>query len=214
MKKFFVLTVLFALPIVAYLFFASGKNNFARLPILTEDVTEISGLSTYDNDPVFLEDHISVVAFFGEKIADLKGNTFNLDKKILEKYYAFDDFQFVIILPESARESAADFTKEFEGITNAHEWKFVFGSPEEIRKVFKSFNSPYQLSKDSYSPFVFIVDKSRNLRGRDDDDEGSLYGYDSRNIAELTNKMNDDVKVILAEYRLALKKNNADRKNN
>lgn len=214
MKKFFVLTVLFALPIVAYLFFASGKNNFARLPILTEDVTEISGLSTYDNDSVSLEDHISVVAFFGEKIGDLKGNTFNLDKKILEKYYAFDDFQFVIILPESARESAADFTKEFEGITNAHEWKFVFGSPEEIRKVFKSFNSPYQLSKDSYSPFVFIVDKSRNLRGRDDDDEGSLYGYDSRNIAELTNKMNDDVKVILAEYRLALKKNNADRKNN
>ncbi|HAJ82148.1 hypothetical protein [Zunongwangia profunda] len=214
MKKFFVLTVLFALPIVAYLFFASGKNNFARLPILTEDVSEISGLTTYKDEPVFLEDHISVVAFFGEKIEDLKGNTFNLDKKILEKYYAFDDFQFVIILPENAKASAADFIKEFEGITNAQEWKFVFGSPDQIQKVFNSFSSPYQLSEDSYSPYVFIVDKSRNLRGRDDDDEGSLYGYDSRDIAELTNKMNDDVKVILAEYRLALKKNNAERKNN
>ncbi|MCL6216804.1 hypothetical protein [Zunongwangia pacifica] len=214
MKKFFVLTVLFALPIVAYLFFASGKNNFARLPVLTEEVSEISDLSSYDDEPVFLQDHISVVAFFGEKIEDLKGNTFNLDKKILEKYYGFNDFQFVIILPESARESAADFAKEFEGITNAHEWKFVFGSPEEIKAIFVSFNSPYHLSTESYSPYVFIVDKSRNLRGRDDDDEGNLFGYDSRDIAELTNKMNDDVKVILAEYRLALKKNNADRNNN
>ncbi|SFB69162.1 hypothetical protein INR75_01805 [Zunongwangia sp. SCSIO 43204] len=215
MKKFFVLTVLFALPIVAYLFFASGKNNFARLPILTENITDVSELSSYDDEPVYLQDHISVVAFFGEDLENLKGNTFNLDKKILEKYYGFDDFQFVIILPESARANAADFAKEFEGITNAQEWKFVFGTPGEIQNVFESFDSPYQLSDKNYTPYVFIVDKSRNLRGRDDDeDDEILYGYDSRDIAELTNKMNDDVKVILAEYRLALKKNNAGRKNN
>tara|TARA_B100002003_G_C14018739_1_gene491330 strand:+ start:139 stop:786 length:648 start_codon:yes stop_codon:yes gene_type:complete len=215
MKKFFVLTVLFALPIVAYLFFASGKNNFARLPILTENITDVSELSSYDDEPVYLQDHISVVAFFGEDLENLKGNTFNLDKKILEKYYGFDDFQFVIILPESARANAADFAKEFEGITNAQEWKFVFGTPGEIQNVFESFDSPYQLSDKNYTPYVFIVDKSRNLRGRDDDeDDEILYGYDSRDIAELTNKMNDDVKVILAEYRLALKKNNAGRKDN
>lgn len=58
---------------------------------------------------------------------------------------------------------------------------------------------------------MFIVDKKLNLRGRDDDeDHGKLYGYDSRDVAELSNKMNDDVKVILAEYRLALKKNNPE----
>jgi hypothetical protein len=57
---------------------------------------------------------------------------------------------------------------------------------------------------------VFIVDKDQNLRGRtDDEDKGILYGYDSRSVSELNNKMNDDVKVILAEYRLALKKNNS-----
>ncbi|WBL26044.1 hypothetical protein [Zunongwangia sp. HGR-M22] len=211
MKKFFVLTVLFALPIIAYLFFASGKNNFAKLPVLTENVTEISNLSTYNGDAVALREHISVVAFFGSNLEEFRGNTFNLDKKILEKYYGFDDFQFVIILPESARKDAEAFAKEFEGITNAEEWKFIFGSSQEIKAVFKSFKSPYQLSDKLYSPYVFIVDKAGNLRGRDDDDGKDLYGYDSRDIAELTNKMNDDVKVILAEYRLALKKNNADR---
>jgi hypothetical protein len=45
------------------------------------------------------------------------------------------------------------------------------------------------------------------LRGRDKDDDGNeLYGYDTGSIGVLNNKMNDDVKVILAEYRLELKK--------
>jgi hypothetical protein len=50
------------------------------------------------------------------------------------------------------------------------------------------------------------------LRGRDDDEEvGTLFGYNTSSVAELNKKMTDDVKVILAEYRLALKKNNSDR---
>ncbi len=63
------------------------------------------------------------------------------------------------------------------------------------------------MDENLQTPFVFIVDKEGNLRGRDDDeDKGLLYGYDSRRVAELNSKMNDDVKVILAEYRRALKK--------
>ena len=41
-KKFLVLGILFIFPLVIYLFFASGINNFARLPILTEEVSEIN----------------------------------------------------------------------------------------------------------------------------------------------------------------------------
>ena len=39
-----------------------------------------------------------------------------------------------------------------------------------------------------------------------------VYGYDAGSVADLSNVMEDDVKVILAEYRLALKKYKADRK--
>ena len=39
-----------------------------------------------------------------------------------------------------------------------------------------------------------------------------MYGYNSSDIAEISNKMVADVKVILAEYRRALKKYNSDRK--
>lgn len=210
MKKFFVLTILFALPIVTYLFFASGKNNFAKLPVLTKNVREISEFQSFKDDSVSFEDHISIVAFFGNNLDNLKGNTFNLDKKILEKYYGFKDFQFVIVLPEGAKANAKAFKNAFDQITNADKWHFVFGEVSEIKSLYKSFNAPYTLSKTGYTPYVFIVDKDRNLRGRDDAKEQQIYGYDSRDIAELTNKMNDDVKIILAEYRLALKKNNEE----
>lgn len=212
MKKFFVLIVLFALPILAYLFFASGQNNFARLPVLTQNVEDVSSLEGVEGGNISFKDKISVVAFFGEEPEDLKGHTFNLDQKILEKFYEFKDFQFVIVLPESAREKTIEFSKEFESISETQHWEFVFGSEEDVTSIFNSFNSGLQLDENYFSPYVFIVDKEGNLRGRDEDEDyGEMYGYNSASVADLTNKMTDDVKVILAEYRLALKKNKADR---
>ncbi|HKJ47855.1 MAG TPA: hypothetical protein VJ973_02135 [Christiangramia sp.] len=213
MKKFLVLGILFALPITAYLFFASGKNNFAKLPVLTENVQDITSFESNSGDPISFKEHISVVAFFGSDLENIKGNTFNLDKKILEKYYDFDDFQFVIILPKEAEDETSDFVEEFRKISESSKWKIAYSTRNDIQEVFKSFKTPHKLDSDGHTPYVFIVDKEANLRGRDDDeDHGKLYGYDSRDVAELNNKMNDDVKVILAEYRLALKRNNPETK--
>lgn len=209
MKKFFVLAVLFILPIVAYLFFASGVNNFAKLPVLTTGVKDISHLEAIDDQPVTFEDRISIVAFFGDDLNALMGNTFNLDKKILTHFYEFKDFQFVIILPREAETQALKFIEEFRGVTNSQNWTVVFGREEEVKEIFSSFETNLQLDNNLQTPFVFIVDKDKNLRGRNDDkDRGMVYGYDSRSVFELNDKMKDDVKVILAEYRLALKKYN------
>lgn len=214
MKKFLVLGVLFLLPIVAYLFFASGVNNFGKLPVLTQNVSDIDQLETNLESPVSFKDKISVVAFFGNDLNALKGNTFNLDQKILEKFYQFNDFQFVIILPEEAKIQAQDFTAEFGNVTNSNYWKFVYGTPQQIKEIFESFKTNLKLDANLQTPFVFIIDKDASLRGRDDDEDiGTLYGYDSRSVSELNNKMTDDVKVILAEYRLELKKYKANREN-
>jgi len=68
------------------------------------------------------------------------------------------------------------------------------------------------LDENLSTPYVFIIDKDRNLRGRkDDEDDGVKYGFNTTSVAELNNKMEDDVKIILAEYRLALKNNDANR---
>ena len=89
----------------------------------------------------------------------------------------------------------------------------MYGTPEEIEEFFKSLQTDLQLDASGATPYVFIVDKERKLRGRkNDDDIGTKYGFNTSSVADLNNKMKDDVKIILAEYRLALKKNQAGRK--
>ena len=45
MKKYIVLAILFVFPLVVYLFFASGVNRFAKLPVLTQNIEEIGEYS-------------------------------------------------------------------------------------------------------------------------------------------------------------------------
>ena len=210
-KKYFVLCILFIFPIVIYLFFASGKNNFALLPVLTENVDEIKNFKTLSGAKIQLEDKISILGFWGEDLSEKKGDALNLNQKIYKRFYQFNDFQFVMVL-ENGQQDQVNILKEElqEGVgTDLAKWRFVFGSPDEIQDLFDSLRTNLNLSQGKSSPYVFIIDKEVNLRGRDDDEDvGTLYGFNSQSVAEINNKMVDDVKVILAEYRRAWKKYN------
>ena len=213
-KKFLVLGILFVFPLVIYLFFASGINNFARLPILTEEVNEISAWSRLSGDPIQFENKISIVGFWGSDLVVRKADAFNLNQKIYKRFYQFVDFQFVMVVENSQEEMIKQVLLELQAgaATDLSKWKFIFGSKEEIQLLFESFNTDIKLNENKSTSTVFIVDRAKKLRGRDDDEEvGTLYGYNSSSVAELNKKMTDDVKVILAEYRLALKKNNSNR---
>jgi hypothetical protein len=210
-KKYFVLCILFIFPIVIYLFFASGKNNFALLPVLTENVNEIKNFKTLSGEKIQLEDKISILGFWGEDLSEKKGDALNLNQKIYKRFYQFNDFQFVMVL-ENGQQDQVNILKEElqEGVgTNLVKWRFLFGSSDEIQDLFDSLRTNLNLSQGKSSPYVFIIDKEVNLRGRDDDEDvGTLYGFNSQSVAEINNKMVDDVKVILAEYRRAWKKYN------
>lgn len=212
-KKYLVLGILFFLPISVYIFFASGKDNFARLPVLTQSVMELDGATTLHGSPVRLEDKITILGFFGTDPMEQKVGAYNLAHKIYKKNHGFEDFQLVILIPETAREQASELEQTLTQIADTQRWKFAIAKPETIEAVFRSLNTHYELQPDLSSDYVFIIDKDKNLRGRDDDeDKGVLYGFKAQDIAEVNNKMSDDVKVLLAEYRLALKKYKADRK--
>ena len=208
-KKYFVLVILFVFPIVIYLFFASGKNNFALLPILTEEVNEINEWETLSGEVVNFKNNISILGFWGSEISVKRGDALNLNQKIYKRFYQFEDFQFVMILQKGEQEKVIDLKEALrEGAgTDLVKWKFVFGTSEQIQSLFNSLKSPLELSAGLSSPYVFIIDKDRNLRGRDDY-QGMLYGFNSQSVADINNKMIDDVKVILAEYRRAWKKYN------
>ena len=209
MKKTVVLVVLFVLPLVVYMFFASGVTNFGRLPVLTEQVGELVGF----RGDARLDGKITILGFPGRDNPSGKGNAFNLNQKIYKPFYEFTDFQVVMVLPEGQEEFVAELKKELGALVDISQWKFVFGTPEKIGEFFKSLQTDLQLDASGATPYVFIVDKERKLRGRkNDDDIGTKYGFNTSSVADLNNKMKDDVKIILAEYRLALKKNQAGRK--
>ncbi len=207
MKKTFVLVILFIFPLVAYLFFASGVNQFGRLPVLTENVTEMPSSSG-----VSLKDKITILGFLGENLGDRSGNAFNLNQKIYKRFHEFKDFQMVMVVPEGSQEKVNQLKKGLGKLSSIDKWRFVFASETEIRSLFSSLSTNISLDASLGCSEVFIIDKNRNLRGRDnDEEEGIKYGFNTASVAELNNKMEDDVKIILAEYRLALKKNNANR---
>jgi len=212
-KKYFVLTILFIFPIVIYLFFASGKNNFALLPVLTEQIDELKDWNTLSGNPVQLQDHITVIGFWGDDLANKKGDALNLNQKIYKRFYQFNDFQFVMVLREGQQEQVETLKSELKtGVgTDLVKWNFIFGSDDQIDHLYQSLKSPLTLTNNKSLPYVFIIDKERNLRGRDDDEDvGTLYGFNAQSVAEINNKMVDDIKVILAEYRRAWKKYNKD----
>lgn len=207
MKKTFVLVVLFVLPIVAYLFFASGVNNFGKLSQLTKNVEEIDF-----SDQTQFKDKITVLGFLGSDVEGRKGNAFNLNQKIYKRFYEFTDFQFVMVVADGTNDEVDALKNELATLADNDKWKFVYASDEEINKLFNSLKTDIELDDNYSTPYVFIIDKDLTLRGRsDDEDEGTKYGFNSTLVSDLNNKMVDDVKIILAEYRLALKKNNAER---
>ena len=207
MKKFFVIIVLFALPLVAYLFFASGVNNFGRLPVLNNEIASLEEFENVKGAPLSFKDNITILGFAGQDPMSRITNAYHLAEKIYDPYHEFKDFQFVFVVPEDAVSEVDDLKEDLSKVVDLKKWRFVSGSEEEIKTLFNSLGSNLELKPDLSSPNVFIIDKDGKLRGREqDDDGGKLYGYDTGSIAVLNNKMNDDVKVILAEYRLELKK--------
>ncbi len=208
MKKYIVLTILFILPLVAYLFFASGVNNFAKLPVIKQNVDNISNYSK-----IGFDNKISVLIFLGNNINDRQGDALNLNQKIYKRFYQFNDFQFVVICPLGSEQLAENLKNKLASGTNTDmiNWNFIFLNPELIVKLFKSLKTDNNLDYNYGSPYVYIIDKKLSQRGRNDN-KGIKFGYDSRSVADINNFMLDDIKVILAEYRLALKKNGITRK--
>lgn len=204
MRKYIVLTILFVLPLVVYLFFASGINHFAQLPVLKDSITDVSDYSQES-----FKNKITILGFFGSNVQDKHGDALNLNQKIYKRFYQFKDFQFLMIQPIGTDSLVLNLKNDLRRGTDTDliNWKFISLEKEELNSVFNSLNTNISLDSNYGTPYVFIIDRDSNLRGRDDDD-GIKYGYDSRSVADINNNMLDDVKVILAEYRMALKKNN------
>ncbi len=207
MKKNSVLFVLFILPIVAYLFFASGINSYTKLPIITPKVADFGAWKSMNNQKVSLNNKITILGFSGYNVLKNRGNLFNLNQKIYQRYHSFKDLQFVMICPLGTENDTQAVLQSLSNFTDVSQWHFVYCSPFEIKDFYSKLNLVGSLETDLGTPNVYILDKERNLRGRKEKKEYK-EGYDTSKPADLSNEMLDDFKVILYEYRASLKKNN------
>ena len=79
-KNKLVLSIIFFGPLIFYLFLLTGTNNFAKLPVLTNKVNDVSHLKSIA--PVTFQNNISIVCFLGDDLLQHKTNALNLNEKI------------------------------------------------------------------------------------------------------------------------------------
>lgn len=207
MKKKVVLFSLFILPIVAYLFFASGVNSFTKLPVVRESIPELGNWKELNGKPAKLSGKITILGFGGENLIENRGNLFNLNQKVYQRYHEFRDLQFVFVCPIGTEKDAEYILGQFKQITNIAQYHFVFAPKQEIIDYQNSMGLRGKLDQFGGTPYVYIIDKNRNLRGRNDAEE-YREGYSTFHLSELSNEMLDDFKIVLYEYRAAFKRNN------
>lgn len=205
MKKFLVLFTLFIVPIVAYLFFASGVNGFTHLPVVRANVPEFGNWKSLDGKDIKLEGKITILGFGGSNLVANRGNLYNLQQKVYLRYHEFTDLQFVYLCPEGTQLQAQAIIDAMSATTNMDAWHFVFAPEADIKAFYSKLKLKGALAPDAGSPNIYLIDKKRDLRGR----TGTEYreGYNTFHPSELSNEMLDDFKVLLYEYRAALKKN-------
>lgn len=206
-KKFAILFATFVVPLLFFLFLASGKVNFNKLPILTEKVENVP----LNSEKISLHNKVSVVSFLGSKSSLISfQKILNLYQVIYKSTNKYRKFQIITIVPEGSEEILNKLKSELKlvGGINLEKWSFLKLSEVEISKLYSSFESPIKFDFENGVSEVYIVDEELHLRGRTDDEEtegGLLFGYNTGSVAELKNKLREDLKVIFYESKFAVK---------
>lgn len=210
-SRYVVLGVLFFLPVTFLLFLYPATHNYEPLDVVNENVSDLHAFSSDSNESIVLKDHITVLGFLGNKPMDKLIALSNLKELVYDKFKGFKRFQIVIIAPKGTEATVDMLKREIASYEDLRFWHFVFAEPTSIQQLFYSLKSKHNINNDLSSNHVFIVDKDLNQRGRLDDRTDNeieknkpVYGlnsYDCIEVAEIKNKMSDDLRILFTEYR-------------
>jgi hypothetical protein len=210
-KRNIVLSILFFLPVVFLLMLYPAKHNYVPLDIVNEGVKELQGMTSDSDEALALSDHITIIGFLGYKPLDRAVGVSNLKELIYDKFMGFKKFQVVMVLPKGTEDEVAQLKSEVNKFETLKYWHYVYADEVQIKDLYASLESSTDLDKDLSVQQVFIVDKDLNQRGRIDARDKkeleaqraaySLYDYDCIKVAELKNKMSEDLRILFTEYR-------------
>ena len=193
-KGYTVLVLLFFLPVVFLLMLYPSTHNYDPLEVVNENVKDVSTLKE-----LMLQDHITILAFFGKKPMDKAIAASNLKELVYDKFKGFKKFQIVVVAPQGSETEYGTLKKEVALYEDLRFWHYVFHSDENINAIYNSLITDGNLDKDLSTEEVFIIDKDKKQRGRLDDREDrekelnkpvkQLYSYNCIEVAEIKNKM-------------------------
>ncbi|WP_425076874.1 hypothetical protein [Psychroserpens sp. S379A] len=211
LKTILVLGILFFLPVLFLLFLYPSTHNYNPLDIVDDSVNELQFFSSNSEDEILLKDHITILGFLGNQPEDHVIAASNLKELVYDKFKGFKKFQIVIVLPKGTEAKAIQLQKEINNYDDMRFWHYVFGEPNDIKNLFSSLKTEESLDEHIFTDHIFIVDKDLAQRGRLDDREDKekerkevaypLYSYDCIEVAEIKNKMSDDLRILFTEYR-------------
>ncbi|WP_452230978.1 MULTISPECIES: hypothetical protein [unclassified Lacinutrix] len=216
-KRNVILGILFFLPVLFLLFLYPAKHNYIALDILEENVLDIASFTSTENEKVLLKDHITILGFLGNNPMDKLTAMSNLKELMYDKFKGFKKFQIVMVVPNNAKAEVEQLKSELSKYDYLEYWKYVSASDKEIQKLYKSLRLISDLDANLATDDVVIIDKELNLRGRIDDRADyekqknrpayQMKSYDCIEVAELKNKMSEDVRILFTEYRQKRKGN-------
>jgi len=210
-RRYVVLGVLFFLPVTFLLFLYPATHNYQPLDIINESVLDINIFTSDTEETIVLKNHITVLGFLGNQPMEKLIMASNLKELVYDKFKGFKGFQIVVIMPIGTEQAAKKLKQEISSYEDLRFWHFVFGDFDDTWLQFNSLKSIKPLFPDLSLDNVFIIDKDLNQRGRIDDRTDPeierntpIYGLASYNcieVAEIKNKMSDDLRVLFTEYR-------------
>ena len=216
-RKWFILGILFLLPVIFLLFLYPSTHNYNTLDIVNEDIVEVEFFNFIDNRKTNFEGNITVLNFLGDKPMENITGALNLKELVYDKFKGFKKFQIISISSLNSEKSLESVKKELMKSDELKYWFFATTSNEEINKIYSSLRYHNELDSSNYTSEVYIIDKQRNQRGRIDDrdnnqienkiDPFGLYSYNSIIVSEIKKKMNDDIRILFTEYRQKRKGN-------
>ena len=210
-SRYVVLGILFFLPVTFLLFLYPATHNYTPLDIVNESVSDLVEFTSNSEEKILLRDHITVLGFVGANPMKSATGASNLKELVYDKFKGFKRFQIVIVAPKGTEEIAEQLKTEISSYEDLRFWHFVFGTPQQIMLLLNSLKIEENLLEDLSTDHVFIVDKDLNQRGRLDDRADNelnknkpVYGlnsYDCIEVAEIKNKMSEDMRILFTEYR-------------
>ncbi len=219
-SKWAILGILFGVPVLFILIFddevstqLSVKHNYDPLDIVSQNIVELDSLKFLDNKKASLEDNITILSFVGNKPMSKVTGSLNLKQLVYDKFKGFKfnkkKFQIITISLSGSEYETELLRRELLKYDKLEYWFFANTSINNYKIIYRSLLGSDSLDSFYGSENVFIIDESRNQRGRIIDelneeaniDNIGLYSYNTISISEIKNKMNDDIRILFTEYR-------------